>query len=64
MLKYSSPQPMASGRGAGGKGLSFLQGAGHRGSDHAPVSVWATQIEPFFLLFPFGGGTSQGWEQI
>ena len=56
---------MASGRGAGGKGLSFLQGAGHRGSDHAPVSVWATQIEPIFLSFiSLWGGTSQGGEQI
>ena len=44
MLKCSSPQVMVSVGGAGGEGIGFLYRAGHWEFDHAPVSIWATQI--------------------
>lgn len=49
--------------------LSFLEGAGHWEFEHIPVSIWVTQIRPFFsfsFLFLLGWvghkGEKQTWE--
>lgn len=41
-------------RGCRGEGLSFLQVDVHWESNHAPVSIWATQTGLGFFFF-FGG---------
>lgn len=50
MLRYSSPQLMASGRGVDGENLSFLYMMGHWVFKHASVDIWATKTELLFLL--------------
>lgn len=45
--------------GAGGEGLNFLQGADHWELNHAPVSIWPTQIG-FFFNFVLGVVTRAG----
>jgi hypothetical protein len=43
-------------RGCRGEGLSFLQVDVHWESNHAPVSIWATQTGLGFFFFWRGGG--------
>jgi hypothetical protein len=58
MLKYSSPQLMASG-GAWDRKDSVLRS---RLRTYAPMSIDITQIEPFLSLFLLSFGESHGWE--
>lgn len=46
--------------GAGdGKGVNYLSSTDYWKFDHAPMRIWATQIEIGVLV---GGGVAQEWE--
>lgn len=51
-------------RGYSGEGLSFLYMDGHWEPDHAPVSVWSTQVALGVLRGGGhkGGQTQEDWE--
>jgi hypothetical protein len=64
MLKCSSPQLMASGRGAGGEGLSFPKGAGHWGLTMLQWVFEQHKVDLYFPFFLFGdwGGREVTWK--
>ena len=49
MRKCSSPERTASAEDASGEGLSFVLGAGPWELDHAPLSIFATQVGLFWV---------------
>lgn len=59
MLRCGSPQLMASGRDAGGEGLSSIWGVGHWEFEYAPEGMRTTQIRRVFILGR--GGGLKGW---